>query len=699
MMSLIQQIRNGQLWDFHGGIHPDENKCQSNQSPIRPVVIPNQLILPIKQHIGNAGKLLVTLGENVLKGQVLTESDHFQTCPIHAPTSGKITAIEPRQITHPSGLMDTCIVIVPDHKDTWGEKKSLADFKTAPPELLIEHIRLMGIAGMGGAGFPTARKIQSSFKHTELLIINGAECEPYITADDRLMQENALEIATGIEILQHISSPKLTLIAIEDNKPEAIEAISKAIDGFPNTLVRVIPTKYPSGSEKQLIKILTGKEVPSKTIPASIGMMVQNVGTLFAIKRAVIDGEPLIERVVTLTGEQIKDPGNHWVLLGTPVSFLLNKHLARQDKRLERLILGGPMMGFSLPGQECPIIKTANCVLVPSQKEMPLQQAEMACIRCSACADACPVSLLPQQLQWYAKAQDFEKCHEYNLTDCIECGACAYVCPSDIPLVSYYRQAKAEIREREADALSAQHAKARFEAKKNRLERDKRAREEKHQQAAMLRRQAMEKNDDKDQIAAAIARIKAKQAKENAATEHKPAVAAAIARVKEKQAQALTEPDNSEVIKLREARKQAAREKRAQTQTNDKTQVANENAAHQTQNAAQTHASSRDQDTNKQAVAAAIARAKARKEALSAKVTETKTAQETIVTPDKSEQATPDKAPISDEKSDEKKAAIAAAIARVKARKKALSAKEHENTSKHQKVLHQGPITPQDKED
>ncbi|STO58002.1 Nitrogen fixation protein rnfC [Grimontia hollisae] len=643
MITLIEQIKQGQVWDFHGGIHPPENKRQSSETSILPLAIPNEIVLPVKQHIGTAGKILVNVGEKVLKGQPLTKSDAIQCCPVHAPTSGEVVAIEPRTIAHPSGLTDTCIVIRPDFEDKWGDKVALADFRKESGEVLIDHIRLMGISGMGGAGFPAARKLQTGIARTEILIINGAECEPYITADDRLMQERAEEIVQGVEILQHIVCPKLTVIALEDNKPEAIDALIRATSDKPDIVVQVVPTKYPSGGEKQLIKLITGKEVPTNGIPAAIGVMMQNVGTVFAIKRAVIDGEPLIERVVTLTGTTLKEQRNRWALLGTPVSFLLDKHGYQPDKKLERVIIGGPMMGYTIPHPNVPVTKVTNCILVPSRREIAPSEGEVACIRCSACAEACPASLLPQQLQWYAKDQDFDKCEEYNLFDCIECGACAYVCPSEIPLVQYYRQAKSEIRARNAEQQAAERAKERFEAKKARMERDKKAREERHKQAAENRRKAMEKSGDGDAIAAAIARVKAKTEQDSAATAVKPAVAAAIARAKAKQAEAAAkgqaEPDNSEMTKLREERKRQARERKAQK-------------------AAESQAESASDD-KKDAVAAAIARAKARKAAQQADA--------------ESQRAEPVQEAAQTE-DDPKKAAVAAAIARAKARKAAQQA-------------------------
>ncbi|EJL6952132.1 electron transport complex subunit RsxC [Vibrio cholerae] len=678
MLSLIEQIKSGKLWDFPGGIHPFENKHQSNRQPIINASIPNELVLPLKQHIGKAGDLLVKVGDRVLKGQPLTQYTSTFMLPIHAPTSGVISAIEPRTVAHPSGLSEPCIVLTPDQQEEWFELQPQPDFRQLSPETLLELIRQAGISGMGGAGFPTAKKLQSGLSRTEILIINAAECEPYITADDVLMRQYAHEIIQGIEIVEHILKPKLTIIGIEDNKPEAVAALQQAAQDKP-MVIRVIPTKYPSGGEKQLIKILTNLEVPKGGIPADIGLMVQNVGSLQAIARAIVHGEPLIRRVVTLTGDCFRKPRNVWALLGTPVQALLNEFGYKADKKLPRLIMGGPMMGFTLPHAQVPITKTANCILAPTRNELTSSDNEMACIRCGQCAEACPVSLLPQQLQWHAKAEEFDKCEELNLKDCIECGACAYVCPSEIPLVQYYRQAKAEIRTRSLEAEAAERAKARFEEKKARIERDKAERENRFKQAAEDRRKEMQQQGGSDAIAAAIERVKAQKAQlEPTDNSVKPAIAAAIARAKAKQAEAAqsgaSEPDNSEMAKLREERKRQARERKAQkgevteASTSDdaddkqsavaaaiaraKARKAEQQETESAAQPAQATPSSDDADPKKAAVAAAIARAKARK-----------AEQETESTA-QPEQATP-----SSDDADPKKAAVAAAIARAKARK------------------------------
>ncbi len=687
MLSIIEQIKQGQLWDFHGGIHPEENKTISNQAAIQQAGIPSQLVLPLKQHIGGKGDILVSVGDVVLKGQPLTQGNIAMCVPVHAPTSGKITAIEPRTVAHPSGLTDLCIVIESDGEDRWIEDRTpIDDFASVDPIDLIERIRQSGISGMGGAGFPTSRKIQSGIGKAEMLIINAAECEPYITADDRLMREHAEEIIDGIKILQHILTPKVCIIAIEDNKPEAVKALNQAVNDHDNIIIRVIPTKYPSGGSRQLTKIITGQEVPANGRSTDIGVIVQNVGTVFAIKRAICNAEPLIERVVTLTGNSMSTPGNLWVRLGTCIDYLMDLVSYKADKKHPRIIMGGSLMGFTLPHQQVPITKITNCIITPDKKELPLYNHEMACIRCSSCADACPTSLLPQQLYWYSKSEDYDKCNEYHLDDCIECGACAYVCPSEIPLVQYYRQAKSEIYSRKQDELAAERAKLRFEEKNARLERDKLERENKFKQAAENRRKEMktESKGGDDAIAAAIARVKAqKAAQESGVAAPKPAVAAAIARAKAKQAEAAKSeasvPDNSEMAKLREERKQQARERKAKlaeettvTDSDKKDAVAAAIARAKARKAAQaeekteTPVTSEENNQNteesadpkKAAVAAAIARAKARKAAQAEEKTETP------VTSEENNQST-------EESVDPKKAAVAAAIARAKARKAA----------------------------
>ncbi|MBD0845950.1 electron transport complex subunit RsxC [Pectobacterium versatile] len=633
MLKLFSAFKKDRIWDFDGGIHPPEMKTQSSQIPLRQIPLPEQFIIPLKQHLGPEGEICVSVGDKVLRGQPLTRGKG-RTLPVHAPTSGTVNAIRQHTTAHPSGLSELSIIIVPDGDDRWCERQTFTDYRAQSIDTLLAHLHQAGIAGLGGASFPTAAKLQGGMRGIETLIINGAECEPYITADDRLMQECAEEIIQGVEILSFLLQPKRILIGIEDNKPEAISALRLALGKRSDMQLRVIPTKYPSGGAKQLTKILTGKEVPFGKHSAAIGVLMQNVGTAFAIKRAVIDGEPLTERVVTLTGEALRQPGNVWARLGTPVRHLLKQggfHVNKQPM----VVMGGPLMGFTLPSLDVPIVKISNCLLAPSHAEMEPVAEEQSCIRCSKCADACPAGLLPQQLYWFSRGQEHEKARNHHLFDCIECGACAYVCPSNIPLVQYYRQEKAEIRAIDEEAQRAAQAKVRFDAKQARLEREKAARELRHKQAA-----AGVSTTDKDAVQAALERVRRKQ---NAATE----VGSPIEVIPDAQ------PDNSAAIAARAARKALAREERAQQETP----------------AANVPSAELD-DPRKAAVAAALARVKARKAAQQSEASPEST-EETATPTVSNVVAEPIAIVEAQEPDDPRKAAVAAAIARVKARKAA----------------------------
>lgn len=552
MESVIDRITQGQFWDFHGGIHPPEQKTLTTSKPIKQLALPKQLIIPLQQHIGSEGDLIINVGDHVLKGQPLTVSHNPMVVPIHAPTSGTISAIKDSVIAHPSALSQRCIFLDVDGEDKWRKKEVCSDISLLSNNDIVEKIADAGIAGMGGAGFPTHIKV-SSKPDINFLIINGVECEPYITSDDLLMMEQSNAIIDGVAILDRLLSPAFILIAIEDNKPKAIKALQQASANIEKIKVCVVPTKYPSGGEKQLIQVLTGKEITSGRLPIHSGIVMQNVATCFAINDAVRHDIPLIKRVVTVTGQALNKPQNVWALLGTPVDFLLEQCSLEVNEDVKQpVIMGGPMMGFSVANNQVPIIKTTNCLLVPSKKEMPSafehKSSEVECIRCGQCSDVCPSQLLPQELQWSAKAKDNQQLEKLNLKDCIECGACAYVCPSQIPLVHYYRIAKAEIREQHQQDLKAEKAKARFEARKLRLEKEKTARQEKHKAAAAARKAAMNKatpeaTSAKSAVAAALARVKAKKAgnsetkpAENTETgnDQKSQVSAAIARAKAK---------------------------------------------------------------------------------------------------------------------------------------------------------------------
>jgi electron transport complex protein RnfC len=484
------------LHTFHGGIHPSENKTQSSQTPIQALSLPPVLVLPLRQHSGSPARPCVAVGELVLKGQVIARAQGARSLNVHAPTSGRISQIAPRPIAHSSGLSELCIELIPDGQEQWLEHSSLftklgiTELEKLPAAALVEAIAEAGIAGLGGAGFPTHLKLQPA-QAPKLLIINAAECEPYISADDRLMRERALEVILGTALLLQACGAPQCLIGIEDNKSEAISALQAQIQaqglGTRIQLV-VIPTLYPSGGEKQLIKILTGQEVPSGGIPAQLGILCQNAGTAAAVYRAIYLGEPLISRISTVTGAAIAKPGNYEVLIGTLVPFVLEQTGYRAQQP-ERVISGGPLMGFTLPNLNVTMTKTSNCLLAPSAQELPLPELAMACIRCGQCVEACPQELLPQQLYWFAKGEEYAKAEQHNLLDCIECGACSYVCPSQIPLVQYYRHSKGEILAERAATQKSEQARLRFEnrnARHERLEAEKEAQRKARAEAAAL---------------------------------------------------------------------------------------------------------------------------------------------------------------------------------------------------------------------
>ncbi len=485
------------IWDIPGGIHPPENKTQSTRAPIGRIALPRELIIPLNQHIGAEAMPIVAIGDSVKKGQCIAEAQGVVSAPVHASTSGHVVAIEDRAIPHASGLSAPCIVIEPDGKDAWCELTPCEDYLAVEKHELVEKIRQAGIAGMGGAGFPTAIKMHPRSNHKiDTLILNGTECEPYITADDVLMRERANDIIAGARLFAHmLNEPETILIGIEDNKPEAIAAMQRAvkesaanqgsaIDG--RIEVVSFPTKYPSGGEKQLIQILTGKEVPHGQIPATLGIVMQNVGTAVAAYRAVRFGEPLISRVTTVVGEALQTQRNIDVLIGTPISHVLAEH-GFSPEECARLIIGGPMMGYAMNRSDVPVVKTTNCILVPSHAEMPAAPPAQPCIRCGLCAEACPASLLPQQLFWFAQSEDVDKLQSHNLFDCIECGACSFACPSNIPLVQYYRASKGMIKKLEEDKLKSDRSRERFELRQERIakaEADKEAKRLARKQAA-----------------------------------------------------------------------------------------------------------------------------------------------------------------------------------------------------------------------
>ncbi|MEW8026508.1 MAG: electron transport complex subunit RsxC [Candidatus Thiodiazotropha sp.] len=519
------------LWQFHGGLHLPEKKEISIHKPLQQATLPDRLVLPLQQHIGVQVQSLVAVGDKVLKGQLIADSKAPVSAPVHAPTSGMVVEIGEHVVPHPSGLTDECIIIEPDGDDKWTElPEPITDYRSADNQILRQRIRESGIVGMGGATFPSAIKLNPG-KPITTLIINGAECEPYITCDDRLMRDFAARVMQGARILQHILQSDECLIAIEDNKPEAILAMFQELRDEENIEVVRIPTLYPSGGEKQLIRILTGREVPTSGLPAQVGVICHNVATTAAIADAVLEGRPLISRIVTVTGEGIREPGNFEAPLGMLAGDLIAQAGGYIEQQPQQLILGGPMMGFDLTTDQVPITKGANCLLCPTAEEAPPPQPARACIRCGRCADVCPANLLPQQMYWYSRAKDLEQAQDYNLFDCIECGCCSHVCPSHIPLVQYYRYAKAESWAQEQERRESEHAKQRHDFRVSRLERleaERKARLRKKKQdlkgkpPAKKKEEPIKETSDKDAKQAAIEAAMKRAAEKKARQQHTP---------------------------------------------------------------------------------------------------------------------------------------------------------------------------------
>ena len=469
------------LWRFRGGVKLAGYKQLADASQIKSLPIPPRLILPLRQHIGDSTEPLVAVGDKVYKGQLLASSSAFISAPVHASSSGVVIDIDKYPVPHQSGLAELCMVIETDGADTWHP-----DILPEPhPDQLSadecrKRIRQAGIVGLGGAVFPSAAKLKPT-RAIDTLIVNGVECEPYINCDDALMRARPEAILRGILQLRRLLQPIDCLIAVEDNKPEAIKALQDTLDkltaasinGVNSIQVVAVPTVFPAGGEKQLIKVLTGKEVPQHGLPYEVGIVCLNVGTTAAIYDAIYAGRPLVSRVMTVTGAQVQQPANFEVLLGTPVEHILAAAGGVRSAE-HQLIMGGPMMGVTLPHSQLPIVKASNCLLV---SEAPPASAALPCIRCGACASACPMQLLPQQLYWHARGKAFDKLAHYHLTDCIECGCCAVVCPANIPLVHYFRFAKTEKQEHDIKARFADQSRMRTQAREARLERVKREQE------------------------------------------------------------------------------------------------------------------------------------------------------------------------------------------------------------------------------
>jgi electron transport complex protein RnfC len=538
---------NKGVFKFNGGVHPHDHKAESTTLPITQLAIPEKLILPLRQHVGYIPKVLVQVGDFVLKGQMLAEPEGSVSAAIHAPTSGTISAINEQVIPHPSGLPDVCITLTPDGKDTWAYLQPM-DWRNTDKKVLVDSLRSSGIVGLGGATFPTHIKLRTNGKsNVHTLVINAAECEPYITCDDMLMRERADQIIKGVEIVQHLLGAEKCIIGIEDNKPQAASAMSTACVNK-GIQVKAVPTLYPSGDARRLIHLLLDIEIPSDKRSTDVGIQVFNIATVLAVYRYFEFGEPAINRIVTMTGN-VTRPQNFEVLFGTPLQSLISAAGgAKADTT--HYIMGGPMMGFDLPNEQVPITKAANCIIAAAPNLFAAPPPAMPCIRCARCADACPVNLQPQELYWFSKSDNFEKARDYDLFDCIECGCCTYVCPSDIPLVQYYRYAKSEIIALDKAKEASDLARERNDFRLARIEREKLERAQKHAERAQagkaeakpaetaLTETTSEKSLEKQETAPNV------EANTAAPTDKQAAIAAAIARAKAQKLAAANSAEN-----------------------------------------------------------------------------------------------------------------------------------------------------------
>jgi Na+-translocating ferredoxin:NAD+ oxidoreductase subunit C len=474
------------LWKFPGGIRLPGFKAMSLNLPLARADLPKRLVLPLRQHIGAPAEPVVEVGQSVRKGEVIAQANGYISAPVHAPSSGRIVNIGDYPVPHPSGLTAPCIEIETDGEDRWMDG---AETDANPEGLSVDElrtrIRAAGIVGLGGAVFPSAVKLTPvPERPIDTLVLNGVECEPYITCDDVLMRTRAADVVRGAQVLQRLVGAGRCVIGVEANKPEAAEALRQAVTHTRADAVDVVvvPTVFPAGGEKQLIKVVTGREVPRHGLPAQVGVVCLNVATAVAVLDAVAHTRPLIERIVTVTGPGVRQPRNFVARIGTPVAALVAQ-AGGYAVESPRLIMGGPMMGVELANDDLPVTKATNCVLVEAPPARAPRPA-LPCIRCGSCATACPVRLLPQQLYWYAQSAQFDKAEDYAVFDCIECGCCAHVCPSNIPLVSYFRFAKTELAAAERDRRKAERSRQRHEMHQQRLEREQAARAQRRKRPA-----------------------------------------------------------------------------------------------------------------------------------------------------------------------------------------------------------------------
>lgn len=476
MLSLrLPSFRNGRR-TIRGGVHPEARKeITANKPIVSDLPLPERLYLPLQQHLGQPARPVVKVGDRVLKGQLLAVSQGPVSAPVHASTSGTVAAITEHPAPHASGLPTPTLILEADGLDQWIETQEITDPFSLAPEEICAKVDGAGIVGMGGAAFPSAMKLSLGWKtriHT--LIINGGECEPYLTCDDRLMRERAAVVIEGTAIMLHgLQAPK-ALVAIEDNKPEAYAAMAAEASKYPGVEVVQVPSLYPMGWEKNLVTHLTGQEIPAGGRPTDVGVLLHNVATAYAVQQAVRFGRPLISRVVTVSGAALDEPRNLEALLGTLLSELL-AYCGHRPEETARYVMGGPMMGDPLPHVDVPVVKKTSGILALTAEEVAAADTR-PCIRCGRCVAACPVGLLPLEMMTRIRAGQLDAAVGFGLRDCISCSSCSYVCPSRIPLVQYFKYGNGELAARREADQRTEHTNRLAEEKQQRLERAKQRR-------------------------------------------------------------------------------------------------------------------------------------------------------------------------------------------------------------------------------
>ena len=441
---------------FYGGVHPHDRKEATRHLAVAPLsAAPQQVVIAMSMHVGAPCKPIVAKGDHVTVGQKIGEIAGLGA-PIHASVSGTVAAVEPRP--HPGGNKVMSVVIENDFQDTFGsELTPHPDYSGLTTEEIVEIVKEAGITGMGGAGFPTHVKISSGLGKVDTLILNGAECEPYITADHRLMLEQGERIIGGVRILMQAFGLKSAIIGVEANKPDAIEHMKALVGAKNDVQVESLRTRYPQGAEKQLIQRLTGREVPPGGLPAHVGCAVFNVGTAAAVYDAVVDGKPLTHRILTVTGDAVKEPKNLLVPLGTSFQHIIDEGKGFKEDP-DRVLTGGPMMGIAQYDLNVSTIKGTNAVLCLTKKEAAPVEEEEVCLRCARCVNACPMHLTPVYMHLYAEKGMWKEAEALNVMDCIECGSCNYICPGRLHLVQSFRTAKLELRNLAAKEKAAKEA-------------------------------------------------------------------------------------------------------------------------------------------------------------------------------------------------------------------------------------------------